>query len=182
MIDSQASKIIKQYLTPKQCDLMLAKPNNHHVNAAKGAIQTFKDHFVSALTTTNSKIPLQLWDCLTLHVETLLNMLWPLRINPTKLAYEVLHGPCNWNRFPLALPGCKAVIYESTESSTLWGSRGTDAWYVGPLVNHYQYNHYFVPETQAYCISGPAKSFCLVVLCVHWTSNRSNQLTINRID
>ncbi len=23
---------------------------------------------------------------------------------------------------------------------------------------------------------------CLVVLCVHWTSNRSNQLTINRID
>jgi hypothetical protein len=24
--------------------------------------------------------------------------------------------------------------------------------------------------------------YCLVVLCVHWTSNRSNQLTINRID
>jgi hypothetical protein len=58
LMDNQASNVIKQYLTPKQCDLMLIKPNNHWVNAAERAIQTFKDHFVSALTTTDSKFPL----------------------------------------------------------------------------------------------------------------------------
>ena len=62
VMDNQASKIIKQNLTPKQCNLMLVEPNNHHVNAAECAIQTFKDHFVSALATTNSEFPLQLWD------------------------------------------------------------------------------------------------------------------------
>jgi len=75
VMDNQASNVIKQYLTPKQCDLMLVKPNNHWVNTAKRAIQTFKDQFVSALATTDRKFPLQLWDCLAPHVETLLNML-----------------------------------------------------------------------------------------------------------
>ncbi len=46
---------------------MLVEPNNHQVNAAKWAIQMFKDHFVSALATTDSKFPLQLWDHLAPH-------------------------------------------------------------------------------------------------------------------
>jgi hypothetical protein len=138
---------------------MLVEPNNHQVSAAERAIQTFKDHFVSALATTDSKFPLQLWDRLAPHVETLLNMLQPLQIDPTKSAYEVLNGPYDWNRFPLAPPGCKAVVYETPESRTSWGSRGTNACYVGPTLNHYQCNHYFVPETRPYCIFGSAKLF-----------------------
>ncbi len=86
-------------------------------------------------------------------------MLLPSRIDPTKLAYEVIHGPYDWNRFSLALLGCKAVIYESPKTRTLWGSCGTNAWYVGLLLDHYRCNHYFVPETRAYCISGSAELF-----------------------
>jgi hypothetical protein len=93
VMDNQASKVIKQFLTPKQCELMLVEPNNHRVNAAEHAIQTFKDHFVSALATTDSDFPLQLRDQLTQQVETTLNLLRPSRINPTKSAYEALHGP-----------------------------------------------------------------------------------------
>ena len=137
VMDNQASKVIKQFLTPKQCELMLVEPNNHRVNAAERAIQTFKDHFVSALATTDSDFPLQLWDRLTQHVETTLNLLRPSRIDPSKSAYEALHGPYDWNRFPLAPPGCKAVIYEAPESRTSWGSHSTDAWYLGPSLDHY---------------------------------------------
>jgi hypothetical protein len=72
---------------------MLVEPNNHRVNAAERAIQTFKDHFVSALATTDSDFPLQLWDRLTQQVVTTLNLLRPSRIDPTKSAYEALHGP-----------------------------------------------------------------------------------------
>jgi hypothetical protein len=159
MMDNQASNVRKQYLTPKHCELMLVEPNNHQVNAAERAIQTFKDHFVSALATTDSKFPLQLWDRLAPHVETLLNMLRPSRIDPTKSAYEVLNCPYNWDRFPLAPHGCKAVIYETPESHTSWGSCCTDAWYVGPSLNHYQCNQYFAPETRADRISGSVELF-----------------------
>jgi hypothetical protein len=109
---------------------MLVEPNNHRVNAAEHAIQTFKDHFVSALATTDSKFPLQLWDQLAPQVKTTLNMLRPSCIDPSKSAYEALHGPYDWNRFPLAPPGCKAVIYKTPELRTSWGSRGTIRWAV----------------------------------------------------
>ena len=33
VMDNQASKVIKQFLTPKQCELMLVEPNNHRRSA-----------------------------------------------------------------------------------------------------------------------------------------------------
>jgi hypothetical protein len=59
-MDNQASKVIKKYLTMNQCNNLLVEANNHRVNAAERAIQTFKVHFISALATTDSKFPLQL--------------------------------------------------------------------------------------------------------------------------
>ena len=81
------------------------------------------------------------------------------QVNPKISAYEAIWGPYDWNCFPLAPPGCKAVIYESPAARGSWGSRGTDAWYLGPSLDHYQCNHYFVPETRAYRISRSAELF-----------------------
>jgi hypothetical protein len=78
LMDNQATKVIKTFLDKNQCDLLLVKPHNHQVNAAKRAIQTFKAHFISALATTDSNFPLQLCDQLTPQVEAMLNMLHPL--------------------------------------------------------------------------------------------------------
>jgi hypothetical protein len=75
VMDNQASCQIKQFLTKNECNLLLAKPHNHHVNAAKRGIQTFKDRFVSALATTDSEFPLQLWDRLTPQVKNTLTLL-----------------------------------------------------------------------------------------------------------
>ncbi len=86
-------------------------------------------------------------------------MLRPSRIDPNMSAYEAVHGPYNWNCFPLAPLGCKAVIYKAPESWGLWASHGTNAWYVGPSLDHYQCNHYFVPDTRAYRVLGLAKLF-----------------------
>jgi hypothetical protein len=113
MMDNQCTKQIKKFLTANNCNLLLVEPHNHLVNAAKRAIQTFKDHFISALATTDSKFPLQLWDKLASQVENTLNLMQASCIDPDMSAYEAILGPYNWNRFPLAHPGCKAVIYES---------------------------------------------------------------------
>jgi hypothetical protein len=168
-----ASKQIKRFLTTQECDLLLVEPHNHRVNAAERTIQTFKDHFVSALATTDSEFPLQLWDRLTAQVKTPLNLICCLRINPTKSAYVVLQGLYDWNRFPLAPRGCKAVIYKSPAQRGSWGSRGVDAWYLGPSLDHYRCCRYFVPETQAFCISGSTELFsqhCQVPCLTWWNS------------
>ncbi len=81
------------------------------------------------------------------------------RINPNILAYKALNGPYNWDRYPLAHPGCKATIYQSPAVRGSWASRGTDAWYLGPLADHYRCNIYYVPETREYRISGSAELF-----------------------
>jgi hypothetical protein len=54
VMDNQFTKQIKKFLTDNDCELMLVEPHNHRVNAAERAIQTFKDHFISALATTDS--------------------------------------------------------------------------------------------------------------------------------
>jgi hypothetical protein len=137
VMDNQACNVVKIYLATKGCHNMIVEPNNHRVNVAERAIQTFKAHFISALATTDSNFPLQLWDRLTPHVTATLNMLRPSRLDPSKSAYEAVYEPYDWNRFPLAPPGCKAVIYESPGMRGSWASHGTDAWYLGPTVNHY---------------------------------------------
>ncbi len=60
VMDNQAYQQIQRFLTQQECDLLLVEPHNHCVNDAKHVIQTFKDHIVSALATTNSEFPFQL--------------------------------------------------------------------------------------------------------------------------
>eukprot|EP00804_Cyclotella_cryptica_P023668 CCRYP_017685-RA/>CCRYP_017685-RA protein AED:0.45 eAED:0.45 QI:0/-1/0/1/-1/1/1/0/136 len=63
--DNQAAQSIKTYLTKEQIKWPFVEPNNHRVNAAERAIQTYKNHFISGLCTTDKDWPLQLWDTLT---------------------------------------------------------------------------------------------------------------------
>ena len=158
-MDNQATKAIKTYLTPQQCCLQLVEPGNHHVNAAKRAIQMFKNRFIGALGTTDVNFPIQLWDKLTPQVQDSINLLWRSRIDPTKSAYEVLEGPYNWNCYPLAPLGTKAVIYENADTRASWAPHGLDAWLLRPSKDHYHCNLYYVPETKRYRVSGLADRF-----------------------
>ena len=135
------------------------EPHNHRVNAAEWAIQTFKDVLIAVLATTDREFPLQLWDRLAPQVQDTLNLLRASRINPNILAYKALNSPYNWDRYPLAPPGCKAIIYKAPAVRGSWASRGMDAWYLAPSADHYRCNIYYVPETRAYRISGAAELF-----------------------
>ncbi len=41
VMDNQATKYIKQFLTKKEYNLQVVEPHNHRLNAAERAIQTF---------------------------------------------------------------------------------------------------------------------------------------------
>jgi hypothetical protein len=158
-MDNQATKHIKKFLTENNCKLQVVEPHNHRVNAAKRVIQTFKAAFIVALATTDSDFPLQLWERLIPQVEDTLKMLWALQIDPSKSAYKILNGLYNWNRYPLALLGCKAIVYKDGDIRGSWASRGVDAFYLGPAKDHYRCDNYYIPETQASCILGSTELF-----------------------
>jgi hypothetical protein len=159
VMDNQATKHIKKFLTKNECKHQLVEPHNHQVNSSERAIQTFKDAFIVALATTDSNFSLQLWDKITPLVQVMLNMMHASRIDPTISAYEALNGPYNWNRYPLAPLVCKAVVYENGDSRGSWVSHGVDGWYLGPLKDHYPCDLYFIPETRVYQISGLTELF-----------------------
>ena len=111
--------------------------------------------YISGLSSTDSFWPLQLWDHLTTQAVTTLNILRKSKIDPTKSAYEQLHGhKYDWNAYMMAPPGTRAIIYEDALSRTSWGPRGMDAWYCGPSFDHYRCCIFYVPETRSMRISG----------------------------
>jgi hypothetical protein len=159
IMDNQATKHIKKFLTEHERALQLVEPGNKRLNASERAIQTGKDALLAALATTDSEFPLQLWDRLTPQVQDCLNLMRASRSNPAISAYEALNGPYDWNRYPLAPLGCKAVIYEDASTRGSWAPRGVDGWYLGPSKDHYRCHHYYIPETRAYRISGSSELF-----------------------
>jgi hypothetical protein len=76
------------------------------------------------------------------------------QINPAISANEAMNGPHDWNQYPLAPLGCKAVVYKNGDTRGSWASRVIDDWYLGPSMDHYRCDLYFIPETRAYRISG----------------------------
>jgi hypothetical protein len=157
-MDNQATKVIKAYLAPQNVILQLVEPHNHRVNAAKRAIQTFKNRFIGALGTTNADFLIQLWDKLTPQVQDSINLLRRLGVNPNHSAYKALEGPYDWNRYPMAPLGTKAIIYEDSDTCASWALHGLDAWFLGPSKDHYRCHLYFVPKQGDVTFPGPLTS------------------------
>ena len=62
IMDNEASKAVKRYITNVNVNYQPVEPNNHLVNAAECEIGTFKNHFVEGLSSVHSKFPMFIWD------------------------------------------------------------------------------------------------------------------------
>ena len=132
---------------------MNQKPNNHRVNAADWAIQTFNNCFIGALGTTNSDFPIQLWDKVAPQVQDSINILRQSRVRPDISAYKALEGRYDWNRYLMAPPGTKEIIYKDLDTRASWAPHGLDAWLLGPSKDHYRCHLYYVPKSRGYRVS-----------------------------
>ena len=119
--------VAKERITnAKKMELLLVPPYAHRVNAAEKAIDSYKNHFISGLVTLHSDFPLHLWCRLITLASTTLNLLRPSRINPRLSAEECLNGVFDYNKTPIAPPGCKVVVHESTTNKGTWSPHGVD--------------------------------------------------------
>jgi hypothetical protein len=111
-MDNEASTVLKIFLAARKTKFQLLPPRVHKQNAAERAVQTFKNHFLAGICSTDKKIPLHLWDRLTPHAFITLNLLRQSRINPQLSAYAQLNGPFDFNRTPVAPLEARVIFHE----------------------------------------------------------------------
>ena len=111
IMDNEASRAVKNFITNENTKYQLVEPNNHRVNAAERAIRTFKNHFIAGLSSVDPKFPLYLWDDLLPQAEITLNMLRSSRTCPKLSAYAHLNRIFDVNATPLAPTGCRVILY-----------------------------------------------------------------------
>jgi hypothetical protein len=61
-LDKEASAALKNSFTNNDLEYKLVSPHCNRRNAAERAIRTFKEHFVSGLSSVDPTFPLHLWD------------------------------------------------------------------------------------------------------------------------
>ena len=145
--DNECSTAFKRFLAAHKIKLQLVPPYNHMTNPTERAIGTFKDHFIAGLAILPPQFPMHLWDRLIDHATITLNLLRASRLHPKISAHHHINGAFDYNRTPLALPGCRVVMYDTPNNRQTWDSKGTDGWYLGPATGHYWCHCCYVPST-----------------------------------
>ena len=130
-------------------EYQLVPPHIHRRNASKHAIRTFKNHFIAGLASTDPNIPLSNWCRLQPQAELTLNLLCTSRLNPKLSAYAQLEGTFDFTCTHLAPPGTCIIIHEKPTTRQTWAPYGTDGWYLGPALHHYQCYCIWVLRTHA---------------------------------
>ena len=148
-LDNEASTSLKEFLTAEHVEYQLVPPHIHRRNSAERAIQTFKNHFIAGLASTDPNFPLSNWRRLLPQAELTLNLLRPSRLNPKLSAYAQLEGAFDFNRTPLAPPGTRVIVHEKPNQRRTWAPHGIDGWYIGPALDHYQCYRVWIPSTHA---------------------------------
>jgi hypothetical protein len=111
-LDNEASTALKAFNQSEQVDYQLVPPQVHRRNAAERAIQTWKNHLIAGICSTDTTFPMHLWDRILEQATITLNLLRPARRNTNMSAHQMLHGTFDYNRTPLAPPGTKILIHE----------------------------------------------------------------------
>ena len=137
-------------------NIQLVEPHNHRVDAAERAIQTFKNHLISGLSTCDASFPSLLWNKIVPQAQDSLNMLLTSRVHPKLSVYSVLEVIHDFNRHPWDPPGTRATMFNPPETRTSFGPRAIDAWYIGPAPQHCPCYNFFLPSTGGIRTSGKA--------------------------
>jgi len=136
-LDNECSNLLADYMTKQGIDYQLVPAGQHQRNAAERAIQTFKNHLIVGLCTTDTNFPLHLWDHLLNQAVLTLNLMRGSRINPNLSAWAQVFGNYDFNRTPIAPPGMKVLVHEKPENRNTWAPHAVEGWYVGPALQAY---------------------------------------------
>ena len=77
-----------------------------------------------------------------------MNLVRGSRINPKLSAWAQVNGLFDFNRRPLAPPGCRVLVHEKPQNRTTWSPHALDGWYVGPALESYRCYRIWIWDTR----------------------------------
>ena len=113
MFNNECPAGLKQVMQNAVVAFQLVPLHLQRTNVAEHAIDTYKDHLISGLSSCNPSFKLHLWDRLISQSTLTLNLLRQSRINPRLSAEAHLNGAFKFNHTPLAPPGTKFLVFEA---------------------------------------------------------------------
>jgi hypothetical protein len=124
-LDNETSIQLEQFLDQQCISHQYFPTGQHRSNRAERAIRTWKNHFLSVLSTVATKFPLQLWDKLIPQAELTLNCLLPWSPNPSISSYHGLNGsPFDFRAHPIAPAGTAILIHDKPDVRKSWAPHG----------------------------------------------------------
>ena len=153
VLDNVISDVLKKVFQELGIKWEFVPPNNHRRNKAERCMRTAKNHIIATIASCDKSFPREAIPHLIPQAEISLNLLRKSNIDPTKSAYEMVHGPYDFNKMPLAPPGCLVLVYEPPDVRSSWAPHGIDGFYVGPAPNHYRCYTCYIPFTKRTRIS-----------------------------
>jgi hypothetical protein len=148
IVDNQCGIQQKAALEKGGVQYQLVPPGMHRYNAAERAIQTFKSHFISILCGTDPNCPIIIWGKFVRQAEITLNLMRASRIDPTKSAYEQMHGKFDYNVTPMAPLGQAVMVHDKPQTRQSWDPRASKGYYIGPALKHYRCFQVHMEKTQ----------------------------------
>ena len=137
-LDNEAPNMLLEFFLHNGVQHQFVPPYTHRVNKAERAIQTFKAHFISGISSLPSTFPMHLWCTLVPQATISLNMLRSSKLNKSISAYHMLNGQFNYLSTPMAPPGSPVMIHQKAEQRHSWAPRALPGWYIGPAMHHYR--------------------------------------------
>ena len=128
ILDSECSQDLKDAFGKYAVPFQRVPPKEHRANSAERAICTFKNHFVSILSTVDSNYPISEWDRLLPQASLTLNLLRTSRIHPSLSAHASIFGNYDYNQTPLAPPGTQVMAHSSVDARATFGPHGLIRW------------------------------------------------------
>jgi hypothetical protein len=158
ILDNKASAAYKHTITVTWgAKFQLVPPDMHRHNRAEQAIKTFKDHFLSILTSVDASFPPYLWDLLLPQAELTLNLLRQSALNPWISAWEFFHRPFDFNKTPLGSVGCRVLIHAKPVTCCSWDFRAKEGFYIGLALDSYRCFKLVKSDTKSQVISDTVK-------------------------
>lgn len=112
-MDNKTFEQLKTCIFSNDCAYQLVPPHNHWANPAKQAIQTFKNHFITTLCTTDPSYPQYLWNHVVKQAEITLLLLYQSNLHFHLSAYTHIYKAFHFNVTLMALAKTKVVILNS---------------------------------------------------------------------
>ena len=126
----------------------IAPRGNHQTVAAERATQTLKNYFQSVLYGCDPTFSKNQWDRVLPVAVITLNMLRPSRINPAESAYNEILGNFDFNKTPLAPPGCLIILYEQAQEQGTLADHGVKGYFIGQAKHHLCNYRVYIPKTR----------------------------------